>query len=101
LRPRAPMGERGANRDLAGLIRSAIQSPIQSAVQSAVQSAICNLNSAFQVALDPVLSVLLAASCAACDELLEHPTSGPVCEPCWRSILPLTPPLCDRCGDPL
>jgi ComF family protein len=33
--------------------------------------------------------------------LLEHPTSGPVCEPCWRSILPLTPPLCDRCGDPL
>ena len=21
--------------------------------------------------------------------------------PCWQSILPLTPPLCDRCGDPL
>ena len=34
-------------------------------------------------------------------QLLEHPTRGPVCERCWRSILPLTPPLCDRCGDPL
>ena len=26
---------------------------------------------------------------------------GPVCAACWQSILPLTPPLCDRCGDPL
>jgi ComF family protein len=24
-----------------------------------------------------------------------------VCARCWESILPLTPPLCDRCGDPL
>jgi competence protein ComFC len=24
-----------------------------------------------------------------------------VCERCWQSIRPLTPPLCDRCGDPL
>jgi len=56
---------------------------------------------AFRVATDPVLSVLLAPSCAACGLLLEHPTGGPVCEPCWHSILPLTPPLCDRCGDPL
>jgi ComF family protein len=44
---------------------------------------------------------VLAPACAACDESLEHPTHGPVCERCWRSILPLTPPLCDRCGDPL
>ena len=50
---------------------------------------------------DAVLAVLLAPSCAACHELLEHPTDGPVCGPCWQSILPLTPPLCDRCGDPL
>jgi ComF family protein len=50
---------------------------------------------------DAVLSVLLAPSCAACGALLEHPTCGPVCAGCWRSILPLTPPLCDRCGDPL
>jgi ComF family protein len=50
---------------------------------------------------DALLSVVLAPSCAACGVLLEHPTRGPVCELCWRSILPLTPPLCDRCGDPL
>ncbi|HEY3044537.1 MAG TPA: ComF family protein [Vicinamibacterales bacterium] len=79
------MGERGTHRDPGRLI------------QSAVQSAICNLKSAF----DPVLSVLLAPSCAACGQLLEHPTAGPVCDSCWRSILPLTPPVCDRCGDPL
>jgi ComF family protein len=33
--------------------------------------------------------------------MLQHPTEGPVCESCWRAILPLTPPVCDRCGDPL
>src|SRR6266542_139664 len=59
-----------------------------------LQSAICN-------SADAVLSVLLAPSCAACEVLLEHPTSGPVCPSCWASILPLTPPLCDQCGDPL
>jgi ComF family protein len=50
---------------------------------------------------DAVLTALLAPECAACGELLEHPTGGTVCEPCWASILPLTPPLCDACGDPL
>ena len=24
-----------------------------------------------------------------------------MCDVCWRAILPITPPLCDRCGDPL
>jgi len=52
-------------------------------------------------ALDAVLSVVLASPCAACSEVLDHPTQGPVCARCWRSILPLTPPLCERCGDPL
>jgi ComF family protein len=56
---------------------------------------------AFRAAADALLSVILAPSCAACAALLEHPTRGPVCEMCWRSILPLTAPLCDRCGDPL
>jgi ComF family protein len=68
------MGERGTDRDSGGLIRSA---------------------------LDAILSVLFAPSCAACGALLDHPTAGPVCPSCWRSIRPLTPPLCDRCGDPL
>ena len=44
---------------------------------------------------------MLAPSCAACGAVLEEPTRGPVCPACWASILPLTPPLCDRCGDPL
>ncbi len=54
-----------------------------------------------RTAVDAVLSVVLAPSCAACDELLDRPTHGPVCDRCWESIRPLTPPLCDRCGDPL
>ena len=91
------MGERRTHRDSGRLIQSAVQSR----AQSAIQSAICNLKSAFHAAFDPVLSVLLAPACAACGQLLEHPTEGPVCESCWRSILPLTPPVCDRCGDPL
>jgi ComF family protein len=48
-----------------------------------------------------VLAVVFAPACAACDRPLECPTRGPVCEQCWASILPLTPPLCDACGDPL
>jgi len=83
------VGERRKSGDPGGLIQSG---------QSAIQSAICSLQSAF---LDPVLSVLLAPACAVCGQPLERPTLGPVCERCWRSILPLTPPLCDRCGDPL
>jgi len=56
---------------------------------------------AARAALDAVLSVVLAPACAACDQLLEHPTRGAVCARCWASIVPLTPPLCDACGDPL
>jgi ComF family protein len=52
-------------------------------------------------ALDAVLSVVFAPSCAACDEPLDQPTQGPVCRRCWDAILPLTPPLCASCGDPL
>jgi ComF family protein len=66
-------------------------------LQIRVESAIGHL----KAAIDGVLSVVLAPGCAACGELLDEPTRGPVCAACWRSILPLTPPLCDRCGDPL
>jgi ComF family protein len=38
---------------------------------------------------DALLSIVLAPSCAACESLLEHPTGGPVCVSCWRSILPI------------
>ena len=50
---------------------------------------------------DALVSVVLAPACAACNRPLEQPTQGPVCGACWQSIRPLTPPLCDRCGDPL
>jgi len=54
-----------------------------------------------RLVVDALMSVVLAPACAACDALLDRPTRGPVCDACWHSILPLTPPLCDRCGDPL
>src|SRR2546422_8750395 len=59
------------------------------------------LHSALRRAGDAVLSIVLAPACASCAELLDHPTGGPVCARCWQSILPLTPPICDACGDPL
>jgi ComF family protein len=65
------------------------------------QSGFDRLSSALRAASDALLGVVLAPLCAACGQLLEHPTRGPVCDSCWRSILPLSPPLCDRCGDPL
>jgi ComF family protein len=58
-------------------------------------------SSALRQAADSVLTVVLAPACAACGALLDSPTHGPVCNACWSSILPLTAPLCDRCGDPL
>jgi ComF family protein len=51
--------------------------------------------------LDGLLSVLLAPTCAACDRPLDHPLLGPVCQNCWNSIVPITPPVCETCGDPL
>jgi ComF family protein len=59
------------------------------------------LQSAISQSADAVLAVVWSPACAACDRLLEQPTRGPVCPACWASILPLTPPLCDQCGDPL
>lgn len=50
--------------------------------------------------IDPLLSVVLAPVCAACDHPLDEPTRGPVCDACWQAINPFTPPLCDVCGDP-
>jgi predicted amidophosphoribosyltransferase len=42
--------------------------------------------------------VVLASRCAACDDLLPHPTRGAVCEVCWGAIPRITPPFCARCG---
>jgi ComF family protein len=56
---------------------------------------------ALRHATDSVLTIVLAPACAACGALLDHPTSGPVCDTCWHSIRFLTHPICDCCGDPL
>jgi ComF family protein len=50
---------------------------------------------------DALVAILLAPVCAACRAPLETPTRGVVCADCWRAIAPLTPPLCDACGDAL
>lgn len=51
--------------------------------------------------LDAVVSVLLAPSCAVCSAVLDEPRAGVVCGNCWAGIRPITPPVCDVCGDPL
>jgi ComF family protein len=50
---------------------------------------------------DGAVAVLLAPLCAACGVPLDRPTLGAVCQPCWASIVPITPPCCRTCGDPL
>ena len=50
---------------------------------------------------DALLAILLAPACAACRRPLDQPTSGPVCRNCWGGIVPITPPVCGSCGDPL
>ena len=59
------------------------------------------LTSDLRLTTDALLAVVLSPACAACGDLLAHPTRGPVCDTCWHQVLPLTPPLCDTCGDPL
>lgn len=55
----------------------------------------------FRTAADGALAVLIAPVCAACSAPLDAPTRGAVCDACWASIVPLTPPFCDTCGDAL
>ena len=50
---------------------------------------------------DGAVAVLLAPVCAACRQPLDHPTRGAVCLRCWAAIVPITPPCCRTCGDPL
>jgi ComF family protein len=51
--------------------------------------------------IDALVAAIVAPGCAACHRPLEHPTRSAVCEPCWNSIHPMTPPFCDGCGEPL
>jgi ComF family protein len=40
---------------------------------------------------DAAIAVLLAPQCAACEQPLERPTQGAVCDACWIAATPLTP----------
>lgn len=51
--------------------------------------------------LDALLAITLAPRCAACAAVLSAPLNGPVCSSCWRGVIPLIPPFCRTCGDPL
>jgi ComF family protein len=66
-----------------------------------LSSALRRVSSASRALTDALLAVLLAPLCAACGRPHDRPTRGAVCERCWTSIVPLTPPFCDTCGDPL
>lgn len=48
-----------------------------------------------------LLSALFEPPCAACHAALTNPLDGAVCDRCWASVRPITPPLCYCCGDPL
>jgi ComF family protein len=54
-----------------------------------------------RLAADALVSVLLAPTCPVCNAVLAEPLSGAVCRNCWSAILPITPPICVACGDPL
>ena len=51
------------------------------------------LNDALRLAADGVLGVLFAPACAACGELLDRPTDGPVCAACWAGVACTSPPF--------
>jgi ComF family protein len=51
--------------------------------------------------VNALVTALLAPACAVCDAVLDEPLSGCVCRTCWRAVRPITPPVCDSCGDPL
>jgi ComF family protein len=51
--------------------------------------------------VDGFLALVLAPACAACRHTLDSPVTDVVCDACWGSIRPLTPPFCAVCGDPL
>ena len=66
-----------------------------------VTNRIPNPDSPITTVTNAVLSVLLAPACAVCGAALDTPMFSAVCRSCWAAILPITPPVCDACGDPL
>lgn len=56
---------------------------------------------ALRTAADALLTVLLAPGCASCAAPLDAPLESVVCSNCWSAVVPITPPVCEACGDPL
>jgi len=54
-----------------------------------------------RAAADALVSALFAPLCVSCHAVLDAPTLSPACDACWRNLRAFTPPLCDRCGEPL
>ncbi len=81
--------KRATSRDSVGPVTDPIPNPKSLIPRGAIDAA------------NGLVAALLAPSCAVCSTLLDAPLSGCVCSNCWRSIRSITPPICDRCGDPL
>src|SRR4029079_17451629 len=52
-------------------------------------------------AADALVSALFAPLCVSCHSVLDAPTRSPACDACWRNLRAFTPPMCDRCGEPV
>jgi ComF family protein len=50
---------------------------------------------------DAALCALFDPACAACRGPVGPGRVGPVCSGCWSAIKLVSPPWCDRCGEPL
>jgi ComF family protein len=61
----------------------------------------CPIPDGFRAVANGLVAALLAPACAVCHVILDDPLSGCVCRSCWAAIRPITPPVCDECGDPL
>lgn len=48
-----------------------------------------------------LVRVLLAPACASCRIVLRRPLHGQVCDACLGAIVPVEPPWCAQCGEPL
>lgn len=55
----------------------------------------------FDTCGNAAIRLFFAPVCASCDEPLDRPLAGPVCDACWQAVPLLTPPWCPSCGDPL
>ncbi len=60
-----------------------------------------NPQSLITTCCNALITATLAPECAVCSSILDNPIEGCVCRICWGSVRPITPPVCDSCGDPL